>query len=46
MMAGDVSGGTGQKLTTATIIVAGIASLIASVLSIMYVSLSLCPLLY
>jgi hypothetical protein len=34
MMAGDLSGGTGQKLTRATIIVSGIASLIASVLSI------------
>lgn len=33
-MAGDLLGGTGQKLTRATIIVAGVASLVASLLSI------------
>jgi hypothetical protein len=31
---GGLSGGTGQKLTHATIIVAGVASLVASLLSI------------
>lgn len=33
-MAGGTSGGTGEKLTRATIIVAGVASLLASLLSI------------
>jgi hypothetical protein len=33
-MAGGISGGTGEKLTRATIIVAGVASLLASLLSI------------
>lgn len=36
MMNGGLSGGTGQKLTRATIIVAGVASLVATVLSIVY----------
>lgn len=35
---GSFFGGTGQKLTHATIIVAGVASLVASLLSILYVS--------
>jgi len=34
MMAGGLSGGTGQKLGHAAIIVAGVASLVASLLSI------------
>ena len=33
-MAGGLSGGTGQKLTQATIIVAGVAALLASLLSV------------
>ena len=33
------SGGTGAKLTTATIIVCGVASLVASLLSFLYVLL-------
>lgn len=36
MINGGLSGGTGQKLTHATIIVAGAASLVATVLSIVY----------
>jgi hypothetical protein len=38
MAGGGLSGGTGQKLTQATIIVAGVASLLASLLSIVLVS--------
>lgn len=34
----DLSGGTGEKLTNATIVVAGSAALLASILSIVYVS--------
>lgn len=34
---GDVSGGTGQQLTRATIIVAGVASLMATLLSLVSV---------
>jgi hypothetical protein len=37
MMNGGLSGGTGQKLTRATIIVAGVSSLVASLLSIVSV---------
>jgi hypothetical protein len=33
-MAGGLSGGTGQKLTQATIIVVGVAALLASLLSV------------
>lgn len=36
MINGGLSGGTGQKLTRATIIVVGVASLVATVLSIVY----------
>ncbi|PMD20036.1 DUF300-domain-containing protein [Hyaloscypha hepaticicola] len=36
-MAGGLSGGTGQKLTQATIIVAGVAALLASLLSVVSV---------
>jgi hypothetical protein len=39
---GDVPWGTGQKLTRATIIVAGVASLVASLLSIVYGPLPVC----
>jgi hypothetical protein len=39
-MAGGLSGGTGQKLTQATIIVAGVAALLASLLSVVCVA---CP---
>ena len=45
IQAGDVPWGTGQKLTRATIIVAGVASLVASLLSIVYDSFSACLLL-
>ena len=38
MAGGGLSGGTGQKLTQATIIVAGVASLLASLLSIVLVA--------
>jgi hypothetical protein len=38
MAGGGLSGGTGQKLTQATIIVAGVASLLASLLSIVLVT--------
>lgn len=34
MAGGGLSGGTGEKLTQATIIVAGVAALLASLLSI------------
>lgn len=33
----NLSGGTGQKLTSATIIVAGVAALVATIASLVYV---------
>ncbi|TVY23022.1 Transmembrane protein 184-like protein [Lachnellula hyalina] len=40
MAGGHLSGGTGEKLTRATIIVAGVAALVASLLSIVFVCLA------
>ncbi|TVY91329.1 Transmembrane protein 184-like protein [Lachnellula willkommii] len=40
MVGGNLSGGTGEKLTQATIIVAGVAALVASLLSIVFVCLA------
>jgi hypothetical protein len=37
MLDGGLSGGTGQKLTRATVIVAGVCSLVASLLSVVSV---------
>jgi len=37
MAGGGLSGGTGEKLTRATIIIAGVAALVASLLSIVFV---------